>query len=348
MKIAICGYGGMGSHHAQHIIPTTSKNLEVIGAYDIREERLEQAQKDGYIAYDSYEALLNDKQVDIVLIATPNDFHKDQAIAALRSGKHVVCEKPVTLSSEQLEAIVEVEKETGKVFMVHQNRRWDEDYLVIKNLYENHQIGEVFHIESRVHGANGIPGDWRCKAKHGGGMLYDWGVHLLDQILDMVDSPLKTVYSDQSFVLGHDSDDGFTSYLKFENGVTAQIEVATTNFITLPRWYVKGLKGTAVIHDWNLNGEMIEYNYEAEHIAPTPIKAGAGLTKTMAPLNEGSVIKQQLPRPLEQKQSFYENFVSTVNKETEPIIKNSEVLRVMRLIEAMFASYEHNQVIEFE
>ena len=348
MKLAICGYGGMGSHHAQHIIPNTCDTIKVVGAYDIKEERLEQAKKDGYQAYKSYEALLDDENVDIVLIATPNDVHKDQAIAALRSGKHVVCEKPVTLTSLELEEIIEVEQETGKTFMVHQNRRWDDDYLTIKNLYDNQQIGEIFHIESRVHGANGIPGDWRCMAKHGGGMLYDWGVHLLDQILDMVDSPLKTVYSDQSFVLGHDSDDGFTSYLKFENGVAAQIEVATTNFITLPRWYVKGLKGTAVIHDWNLNGEMVEYNYEVEHKAPTPIKAGAGLTKTMAPLNEGSVIKHQLPQPLKQRQSFYENLSSTIENSTEPFIKNEQVLRVMKLIEAMFESFEQNKIIDFE
>lgn len=348
MKLAVCGYGGMGSHHAQHIIPTTSQFVEVIGVYDIKEERNQQAIQDGYKAYKSYQELITDQKVDIVLIATPNDIHKDLAIQAMRNGKHVICEKPVTLTSKELEEIMMVEKETGKMFMVHQNRRWDDDYLTIKNLYANKQIGDIFHIESRVHGANGIPGDWRCMAKHGGGMLYDWGVHLLDQILDMVDSPLKTVYSDQSFILGHDSDDGFTSYLKFENGVTAQVEVATTNFITLPRWYVKGLKGTAVIHDWNLNGEMLEYNYDVEHVAPTPIKAGAGLTKTMAPLNEGSVIKHQLPKALEQKQSFYDNFVLSLEGKAERIIKNEEVLRVMKLIEAMFDSYQENKIVNFE
>lgn len=348
MKLAVCGYGGMGAHHAKVIIPNTSKYIEVIGSYDIKDSRQKQAEKDGYKVYSSYDDLLDDDLVDIVLIATPNDCHKDQAIRALNKGKHVICEKPVTLTSQELEEILEVEKSTGKVFMVHQNRRWDDDYLVVKNLYKNKKIGDLYHIESRVQGANGIPGDWRCMAKHGGGMLYDWGVHLLDQILNLVDSPLETVYSDHSFVLGNDSDDGFTSFLKFKNGVTAQIEVGTTNFITLPRWYVKGLKGTAVIHDWDLNGEIIEYNHEVKHIAPTPIKAGAGLTKTMAPLNEGSLIRHGLVKPLRYNETFYDNFTDVVRGSAERIIKNDEVLRVMRLIEAMFNSYENNTIINFE
>ena len=146
MKLAVCGYGGMGSHHAQHIIPTTSQFVEVIGVYDIKEERNQQAIQDGYKAYKSYQELITDQKVDIVLIATPNDIHKDLAIQAMRNGKHVICEKPVTLTSKELEEIMMVEKETGKMFMVHQNRRWDDDYLTIKNLYANKQIGDIFHI----------------------------------------------------------------------------------------------------------------------------------------------------------------------------------------------------------
>lgn len=348
MKLAICGYGGIGSHHAKEIIPNTTKDIEVIGSYDIKEARQLEAINDGYRIYDSYELLLKDSDVDIVLIATPNDVHKDLSIQALKAGKHVVCEKPVTLTSQEFEEIIKVEKETGKTFMVHQNRRWDNDFLTIKNIYDNKQIGDIFRIESRVQGANGIPGDWRSQKKYGGGMLYDWGVHLIDQMLYMVRGPIKSIYSDQSFVLNHDSDDGFTSYLKFENGVTALIEVGTTNFITLPRWYVKGFKGTAIINDWALNGELIKYNTEVEHKNPMPVEAGAGLTKTMAPLNESSINRCKLPKPLELNQTFYDNFYNTLKNKSNSIVKNEEVLRVMRVIGAMFDSYKQNKVIYFE
>ena len=78
-----------------------------------------------------------------MLIATPNDLHKDLSIAALRAGKHVVCEKPVALNTAELDEIVAVAKETGNTFMVHQNRRWDPDFLIVRDLYRNRQIGDL-------------------------------------------------------------------------------------------------------------------------------------------------------------------------------------------------------------
>ena len=95
------------------------------------------------------------------MIATPNDLHKELSIAALKAGKHVVCEKPVALNTAELDEIVAVAQETGNTFMVHQNRRWDPDFLLVRELYRNGQIGDLFQLESRVQGANGIPGDWR-------------------------------------------------------------------------------------------------------------------------------------------------------------------------------------------
>ncbi|MFQ9800616.1 MAG: hypothetical protein ACLR23_18725 [Clostridia bacterium] len=71
--------------------------------------------------------------------------------------------------------MIDASKETGKLFVVHQNRRWDEDYLTIKKIYEEHLLGNVYRIESRVHGSRGIPGDWRGEKEHGGGMVLDWG-----------------------------------------------------------------------------------------------------------------------------------------------------------------------------
>lgn len=120
---------------------------------------------------------------------------------------------------------MKVAEETGQVFMVHQNRRWDEDFLTVKKIYNEKMTGEIFHIESRVHGANGIPGDWRHLKKNGGGMVLDWGVHLLDQLLFMIHSPVTSVYANLSYVLGDEVDDGFQTYLTFANGITALVEV---------------------------------------------------------------------------------------------------------------------------
>ncbi|WP_339272053.1 Gfo/Idh/MocA family oxidoreductase [Paenibacillus sp. FSL K6-1330] len=342
--IVIVGYGGMGSYHAKLI--KDNAFLEVTGIYDILKERREVSQQDGYAAYESYEQVLNDAAVDVVLIATPNDVHKELALQAFKAGKHVICEKPVTLSVSDFKEMVSAADAAGRVLMVHQNRRWDEDFLTIKQMYNEKTIGDLFRIESRVHGANGIPGDWRHLEVHGGGMLLDWGVHLLDQILFMVDSRITSLSSRLSFILGDEVDDGFESIIEFENGVSVLIEVGTTNFITLPRWYVKGTEGTGIIEDWSLNGRVVTRNQDAVKVEPKPIQAGVGLTKTMAPPSEEATITGALPEPYRQSSSFFDNFAAVIQGEAEPIVKNEEVLRVLNLIEAVFESARTGETLK--
>lgn len=335
IHFAIIGYGGMGSYHVSTIMPQAEQRIQVVGTYDISGERQAFAKQNGLRNYESYEAVLTDPTIEAVLIATPNDCHKELAIQAMKAGKHVVCEKPVAMNTQELDEILQVAKETQQIFMVHQNRRWDPDFLIIRELYKKQTIGELFQIESRVQGANGIPGDWRHVKKHGGGMLLDWGVHLLDQLLWLVDSPIKSVDIDFSYILGDEVDDGFISYLIFENGVRALVEVGTTNYTKLPRWYVKGTNGTAKIEDWDLSGEMVGASQKQNVAAPAPIQAGVGLTKTMAPPSEEATIRLPFPEPKTEYPSFYQNFYEVVREGAEPVVKNDEVRKVMQLIDGM-------------
>ncbi|NGZ74813.1 Gfo/Idh/MocA family protein [Saccharibacillus alkalitolerans] len=342
-NLVIAGFGGMGSYHGQLV--EQAERIAVHGAYDPIEYRMDLARSRGYRTYDSFEAVLEDQEVDIVLIATPNDVHKELAVQALQAGKHVVCEKPVTVSSAELSEIVRAAEEAERVFTVHQNRRWDEDFLIVKDLVEKKKVGEVFHLESRVQGANGIPGDWRQLKAYGGGMLLDWGVHLLDQLLLLTNSRIESVHADLSYILGTEVDDGFTATIKFKDGLTAVIEVGTTNFIKLPRWYVKGTEGTAVIRDWDLSGEIVTRNREVEHVEPKPIQAGKGLTKTMAPPSEESTVRRPIEHVEDLSEGFYANLVSTLEGASKQAVPNNEVHRVLTLIEAIFESAENRSVI---
>lgn len=337
INFVVIGYGGMGSYHVHTIMPNESERIHVVGTFDISAERQKISSEQNHKIYDSLEEVLVDEAIEAVLIATPNDVHKDLAIRALQAGKHVVCEKPVTMNVEELDEVLAVAKETGKTFMVHQNRRWDPDFLIIRDLYQNKQIGDLFQIESRVQGANGIPGDWRHEAKHGGGMVLDWGVHLLDQLLFLVDSPVKKVSADLSYILGNEVDDGFISYIIFENGLRAIVEVGTTNYTQLPRWYVKGTEGTGTITDWSLSGKIVGTTNK-EINAPKPIQAGVGLTKTMAPPSEEATKEIAIPEPKAEYVPFYQNFYEVVREQAEPIVKNNEVREVMVLIERIFAA----------
>lgn len=314
-------------------MPNENERIHVVGTYDISDERQEISSQHNHKIYASLEEVLADKMIEAVLIATPNDSHSDLAIQALKAGKHVVCEKPVAMNVAELDEILKVAKETGQTFMVHQNRRWDPDFLITRELYKNQQIGELFQIETRVQGANGIPGDWRHELKHGGGMLLDWGVHLLDQLLFLVESRIEKVSADLSYILGDEVDDGFIAYIIFENGLRTIIEVGTTNYTKLPRWYLKGTQGTAVINDWDLSGEMVVESGKQNIQAPTPIQAGVGLTKTMAPPSEEATETLPLPTAFAEYDTFYKNFYKVVREQAEPVVKNDEVRQVMVLIE---------------
>ena len=194
-RLAIVGYGGQGAWHAEHAM--RSDVVELAGIRDIAEKRINAAREKGIRVYESLEEILADDSVDIVLCATPNDVHKDIVVQSLLAGKNVICEKPVALSVGDFDEMLAAAEKSGAHFSVHQNRRWDVDYLAMKSLVDSGEIGDVINIESRIHGSRGIPSDCRCHKPYGGGMILDWGVHFLDLILYILGgAKLKTATCD--------------------------------------------------------------------------------------------------------------------------------------------------------
>lgn len=343
-KMAIVGFGGMAGWHYKEI--QTIDGLDVAGIWDIKEERRTYAAEKGIHVYESLEDLLADPSTDLVLIATPNDVHRPVAIAAMEAGKNVISEKPVTLSSEDLQAMMDASHRTGRFLTVHQNRRWDEDFLTVKNILAQGKLGELFRIESRVHGSRGIPGDWRQEKEHGGGMILDWGVHLLDQMLLLFPGvSIRSVYATWTHVTNQLVDDGFYAELLFENEVRALVEVGTSNFISLPRWYVLGTNGTAVIEDWDLSGKIVRASGVDEKDV-MPVITAAGLTKTMAPRRDDSIFTEELPKAKSDVREFYLNVMAVLEGREESRIKLPEVMRVMKLMEAIARSARTGEVVK--
>ena len=336
--IAVVGYGGIGNWHCQKL--SAVEGITLGGIYDINPVKMQSAADAGIYTYDSFEAVLANPQVDTVILSVPNNFHKDYTIQALNAGKNVICEKPVAMCAADLEDMIAVAEKSGKLFSVHQNRRWDKDYNIVKSVLNSGVIGEPFYIESRVQGAKGVPGDWRCVKEAGGGMMLDWGVHMIDQIMWHVDSPVTEVYAHMLSVKFEGVDDNFKLLLKFENGLSALVEVDTYTFINLPRWHVSGTEGTMVIDDWDCNGKIVkaktvEFNWE-EGIVYT----AAGPTKTMAPRPKESVEEIALPEVQTDASDYYRNFVAAAEGREELIVKPAQALRVMKVMDAAFESGE--------
>ena len=346
MKMGIIGYGGMAGWHRAKI--DTIDGLEIAGVWDIDQAAREKAIEKGLTVYQSQEELLSQKDIELILVATPNDVHRSIAIEAMRAGKHVVCEKPVAMSSQELAEMWKVSEETGRFFTVHQNRRWDEDFLTVKKILDEHTLGDVYRIESRVHGSRGIPGDWRGQKEYGGGMVLDWGVHLLDQIMLLKEgTPLTHVYSWLTNVTNQDVDDGFTTMLTFADGLQVLVEVGTSNFANLPRWYVLGDNGTAILNDFKPRGEIVR----AQGMNETdivPVQTAAGFTKTMAPRRDDTIFHEELPKVESDVREFYRNVMDVIENGAEPIVKLPQVMRVMKLMELVFESARTGEVMKYE
>ena len=343
-RIAIVGYGGQGAWHAGWA--QKSDVIELAGVYDIAEKRMNAARDAGIHTYDGgLSEILRDESVDIVLCATPNDVHRDIVVESLLAGKHVVCEKPVALSVGEFDEMCEAAKKSGKCFTVHQNRRWDVDFLGIRSIIQSGEIGEVINIESRIHGSRGIPSDWRCHKPQGGGMVLDWGVHLIDQMLQLIPEKIVSVSCELSHITNDEVDDGFHLHLVFESGKRACVEVGTYNFLPLPRFYMQCKNGTALIEDWQKKCKIAKLKAWCEKDV-TPVQNAAGITKTMAPRDELTLDFYEIDRPVSEVHDFYRNFTRAIDGTETMLIKQQEVRRVLLVMEACFLSGESGKTIE--
>ena len=344
-NLAIVGYGGQGAWHA-----TWAEKSDVValkGIYDIAEKRVNAAKEKGIHTYSSLQELCADKDVDIVLCATPNDVHRDIVIEALKAGKNVICEKPVALSVSDFDDMVREANLAGVTFSVHQNRRWDVDYLAIRSLINSGEIGEVINIESRVHGSRGIPSDWRCHKPYGGGMILDWGVHLIDQMLTLIPEKITNIYCEVTNITTDEVDDGFNLHITFESGKRATVEVGTYNFLPLPRFYMQAKSGSALIEDWQKKCRVAKLKAWCEKDV-LPVQTAAGITKTMAPRDEITIDSYEIERPQSDVHDFYRNYVRAIDGKEPQLIKNSEVRSVLLVMEAAFKSAEAHESLKVD
>ena len=344
MKVAVVGYGGMGGWHTEKLLK--SDVAELAGIYDIRRERNELAESRGIHAYGSLRELLQDSEVELVTVAVPNDAHEDVVVKALNAGKNVICEKPVALSLESLNRMIEAAEKNHMHFSTHQNRRWDVDYLAMKQVHDSGELGKVINIESRIHGSRGIPSDWRGEKVHGGGMLYDWGIHLIDQMLMIFGfENVESVYCICDHITNQEVDDGFRLDLNFKNGQRATVEVGTYNFIAMPRFYMRAEKGSALIADWREEAqvERCTHWHESEVL---PVETAAGLTKTMAPRDGITTETYRVPKPQSDVHDYYRNFIATIRGEATQCVTYDQMRTDLRVILAAFESAKEGKIVK--
>lgn len=344
IKMGIIGFGYMGKWHLNNAPKV--ENVSVVAAYDIDPERVKAAEEAGLRGYYSLDEFLSQEDINLVLVATPNDVHCELACAAMKAGKNVISEKPVAMSLAEVDQMIATSKEMGVLFTVHQNRRWDKDFRIVKEIIESGELGNVYAIHSRLHGSRGAMFGWRAEPEHGGGMIYDWGVHFVDQLMWMLGfDSIKSVFCKTVKVKTPDVEDYFFLLLDLKNGAHIQMEVGTWVLNQLPRWMILGDEGTAYVNDFTRNGGIIKVDetVEPEEIV---VMTTSGPTRTFAPRGKKEIIHKELPDSPADLTEYYANLRDAIDGKCELIVKPEQIRAVFTVLEAAFESARTGKQIE--
>lgn len=347
VKVGIIGFGYMGHFHLNKI--KQFEDVQAVCAFDCDADKLADAKQEGLEAYETLESFLS-ADIDLVVIATPNQWHAQYAIQAMRAGKNVMCEKPATMSVKELDDIAACSEETGKFFTVHQQRRWDKDYRAVCDVVNSGQIGKVTTIESRVLGERGVCFGWRADPESGGGMLYDWGVHLIDQILQLYAAEkVVSVHARILSVLTPAVDDFFEITMMLSNGVCAKVIVGTFALQKLPRWFVFGDRGTMKLDDFSgETGGVSRIKKEVKGFDSVVGQKVLGPSRTMAPLQPEYLEKLDIPVEEDMELEFWGNLIQAAKGTAAPYVTLEQIRRQMLIVEAAFQSAEKNEIIKTE
>jgi predicted dehydrogenase len=196
IKVGVVGYGGAFNMGKSHLAQMQQAGMTPAAVAEIDKERLQVAEDDfpGIETYTSLGQMLKKSDIDLVTIITPHDTHAKLALQALRAGKHVVCEKPLAITTAECDSMIREAKKKKVMISTYHNRHWDGCILqAVKQVREKEAIGEVYRIEAHM-GGYGQPRDWwRASKSISGGVLYDWGVHLLEYSLQIIQSEIVEV-----------------------------------------------------------------------------------------------------------------------------------------------------------
>ena len=351
-RFGIVGFGFMGPIHLQML--SEMDGAQVTAVCDIDSEPLENV-PESIKTYTNALAMFQDKNVDVVLIAANNDQHKHLVIEAARAGKHVLCEKPVALSVSDLDEMEAACKEAGVTFTVHQQRRFDIDFRTVKSVFDSKTLGDVYTIKSSLYGFNGNMHDWHIYPEQGGGMLYDWGVHLIDQMLWMIPGKITSVFADLRNVINKDVDDYFKILLHFESGIMAEIELGTYYLSDKEdwferHWFVGGNKGTMYGDGFNGCKGAIVRTTELLTSVSTGKRSmsAAGPTRSFGPPPEGRIVSEPVPPATTKHSDYFTNYLRALRGEEEMLVTIPHVRRVLKLMDAVRESAKNGCSINFE
>lgn len=299
--------------------------------------------------YDNYHDILARDDIDIINVCTPNLYHSEVAIAALKAGKHVFCEKPDAINPEEAAKMKAAAEESGKVLMVMRNNRFRPVSQFLRSYVENGHMGEVYTGRCGWLRRRGIPGKggwFTTKELSGGGPLIDLGVHMIDLAIWIMGNPKPVAVSGATYTKFADTDladsehskfgskqaggtfdveDLATGFIRFENGATLQIEVSWASNVEQEGRFVE-LRGTKA--GFSLHNDELKVFTEID-----------GTLCNVAP---------QLPKDSGGHKNNVNHFVDVVLGRAEPTFVPEQGVDMIKILSAIYESAETGREVRLD
>lgn len=346
INVGLIGFGMAGRvfhaplvHHVEglhlaSIRETKADNIAII------KERYPEAK-----IVDDTSALLTDPNIDMVVIAAPNKYHFSLAKEALNADKHVVVDKPFTITSAEAQELIELAKQKGKIVSVYQNRRWDSDFLTVKKVIESGKLGRIVEYESHFDRfRNDIrPNTWKEEGELGTGLLYDLGSHLIDQALVLFGEPLSIsadirVQRDNSEIADHFS--MMMDYGKFKATIRSGMLVKEP----LPKYTLLGTEGAFVKYGMDIQ----ETTLNEAKISLSDPNWGKEPEEIWGILNTVEGGRLTLTSEKGDYPAYYINVYETIIGKSALIVKPEQALKTIKVIEYAMKSHDEKRTIPFE
>lgn len=360
LKIAIIGCGGIAQQKHMPALYKLRDKAEMVAFCDVVEERAFDAAEtygsEEAKVYVDYKELLTDSSIDVVHVCTPNVSHAIITVAALEAGKHVMCEKPMAINSEEAKLMIDAAKRTGKKLTIGYQNRFRSDSILLNEACKNGDLGEVYFAKAHAIRRRGVPtwGVFMDKEKQGGGPLIDIGTHALDLTLWLMNNYKPKLVVGSSFQKLKDKNEGNMfgpwdpeqynvedsafGYIKMENGATIMLEAS---------WALNMLNGKeaqVTLCGTEAGAEMFGEAWEGKgYVTFNSTKYGQ-LTETST--SSGGGVAYFDGEELNAGEAEAKDWIDAILEDKEPLVKPEEAYIVTQILEAVYKSAETGKAIE--
>lgn len=339
LRVGLLGFGLAGRYFHAPLIRAAGMELRAV--VTSRGDEVRQSAPAAAVL-NSTEALLSRADIDLVAVATPNHLHADQVTAALNAGKHVVVDKPLSVTALQGRSLVQLAAANGLRLAVFQNRRWDSDFLTVGKLIEEGRLGAINAFHARWDRFRPVVADrWRERAEPGAGMLYDLGSHLIDQVLCLFGRPdwiQADVFTQRR---GGETDDGF-EILMAKDALRITLGVSSITADGGWRYRVHGSRGSFLKAGLDLQEPQLRAGMQAD--AP---EFGFEPSEQWGKLVLGADgSKQTVASERGRWTEFYAGVRASIERGEAVPVTAEEACATLEIIEAAFKSSESGRRID--